>query len=183
MGKSVLRCRMSNKKGMILDNILPILVLLGVLILLAFGLTFTAAESTEQKKVSNFAAHHEGQRLLYQYLDESIEYNGQQMNIVDFIKTVKNDDPKEKINLFKEHAANFFDKSPTMPCWRVFLTEGNKEKFVAEGFSIILSDWGYFAEGQRCTTVLDAFDYSIIIPTQQRFVSIHINVFRGAANG
>jgi len=92
-----------------------------------FSLVILNAQKSEMPRI--FSSDHEVQKLLQEYLENTIEYQGQTMTLRDFIATIHDDDDNEKVELFQKHADDFFSKEfggrtqPILHSWHIDIAE------------------------------------------------------------
>lgn len=170
-----------NKRAMILDNIFPMIFIIIVLIMIILPISFKLSAGSAQQKVSELVAQHEAQVLLSQYLEETIEYDGKQMKVIEFIKNAQDNDPAEKVQLFKSHAANFFEKL-RLQCWSIILKDEGEIGAVGAGIIRSLQGKVYIANGKtECTDMLNAFVYSLTIQTRDRTINVYVTGLGGSS--
>jgi len=163
-----------DKRGFI-DDFIPMLFAAGTLVLLIVGVLVGSFllknEKTEATK--EFSDEKTLNEELYNYLKTSIEFEGKKNTVAVFLSNTKDDDTNAKVELFRKHAENHFNKKfqgdePTKK-WRIAALKNSASRnVIATIVDGTANDYGYQAGHANCgyTNIEDSHASNIVLPSK-----------------
>jgi hypothetical protein len=145
----------SNRKGIAMDDLIPIILLLLAAVVLIF-IVFLYGTNEANTKFVELRTTHQGQMLLREYLLDTIEYNGEKMSILSFLIRSDSDD---KNAYFQNHAKTYFSERWRIGCWEIQLR--TKSAPILDVASSGTTDLKNCMENAQFRS-----DYSILLPTK-----------------